>query len=196
MLANGEIDILIRSATHTTSREEFADWSINYFVSGPRLAVLADTGITGLNDLSGQYVAILAGTTNELQLSRAAEALGVEYIPLLFESSDAACDALFSGVVDALLGDWLSLLACTYDDPDFPVVGELLSVYTADAGILGGEPFGIAVPLGNADFVAEIDAALLSIIFDGTWQDSYDFWFIDPPPWTLEQMLNEPPAAR
>ena len=196
LLQNGEIDMLIRNTAHTTSRDQLADWSINYFLTGPRLAVSSAYGYGGLAVLSGARVGIVGGTSLEPQLYTAETALGVDIIPVNYETGFDACTALLSGEIDALYNDWLALLSCTYDDPEFPVLGELLSLYSSTSGTLGGDPLAIGVPAGNPEFTANINAALFEIMDDGTWQDIYDSWFYEPAPWTMEQMLNEPAPNR
>jgi polar amino acid transport system substrate-binding protein len=68
----------------------------------------------------------------------------------------------------------------------YQIVGELLS----------SEPFGVGIPPDNPDFRDEANSVVLSVIADGTWQIIYDHWFTDSPPWTLDEMLAEPPANR
>jgi ABC-type amino acid transport substrate-binding protein len=55
------------------------------------------------------------------------------------------------------------------------------------------DPYGIVVSRTDPVFRGEIDRILLEIIADGTWQSIYDHWFPDPPFFTIEEMLLEPP---
>ncbi len=55
------------------------------------------------------------------------------------------------------------------------------------------DPYGIVVSRTDPVFRGEIDRILLEIIEDGTWQTIYDHWFTDPPLFTIEEMLLEPP---
>ncbi len=55
------------------------------------------------------------------------------------------------------------------------------------------DPYAIVVSQTDPVFRGEIDRILLEIIGDGTWQSIYDHWFTDPPSFTIEEMLLEPP---
>jgi ABC-type amino acid transport substrate-binding protein len=55
------------------------------------------------------------------------------------------------------------------------------------------DPWGIVVSRTDPVFRGEIDRILLEIIEDGTWRTIYDHWFPDPPLFTIEEMLLEPP---
>ena len=192
VLESGEIDFLIRNTTHTRSREEFGLWTSNYFLDGSRLLVRRGAGITGIGDLDGGSVSVVAGTKWETDLHEAADAASVQITAVSFEDWDAAFAAFTEGRTDAFIYDWSVLLALSQDDPAYQVVGEILSSESVGTS----EPLAIGIPPNNSNFRNEVDGALQAIIADGTWQMFYDRWFPDPPPWTLEQMLAEPPARR
>jgi polar amino acid transport system substrate-binding protein len=185
-LQNGEIDMLIRTTAHTISREEFALWTSNYFLDGARLLVRVDSGIENIKDLDGGTIAVTSGTVTELTLTDAASAAGIVYTPIVWDTSTAAYNGFLEGRADALISDWSYLLTLSQDDSNYHVVGDLLS----------SEPFGIGIPLNQPEFRDEVDSVLLEIIADGTWQSIYDRWFTEAPPWTLDEMLAEPPVNR
>ena len=192
VLESDEIDFLIRNTTHTRSREEFGLWTSNYFLDGSRLLVRRGAGITGIGDLDGGSVSMVAGTKWETDLHEAADTAGVQITAVSFEDWDAAFTAFTEDRTDAFIHDWSVLLASSQDDPAYQVVGEILSSESVGTS----EPLAIGIPPNNSNFRNEVDGALQAIIADGTWQMFYDRWFPDPPPWTLEQMLAEPPARR
>ena len=195
-LQSGEIDLLIRNTTHTLSREESGLWTRSYFLDGRRLLVRRDSGIRGIQDLDGATISVVADATNtELVLSEAARAASIQYTPLVFETYDGAFVAFTSGQAAAMISDWSYLLALTQGDSTYQVVGEILSG-EFEGRTLGREPLAIGVPPNNPDFRDEVDDALQVIIESGMWQMFYDRWFPDSPPWTLEEMLAEPPANR
>jgi ABC-type amino acid transport substrate-binding protein len=185
-LQNGDIDMLIRTTSHTISREEFGLWTSNYFLDGARLLVPINSGIENIKDLDGGLIAVTAGTTTELQLRNAAIAAGINYEPIVFENINDVYNAFVDGRADAIISDWSYLLTLSQDDSNYHVIGELLS----------SEPFGIGIPLNQPEFRDEVDSVLLEIIADGTWQNIYDRWFTEPPPWTLDEMLAEPSVNR
>jgi polar amino acid transport system substrate-binding protein len=192
VLESGQIDFLIRNTTHTRSREEFGLWTSNYFLDGSRLLVRQNEGYTGIEDLSGGSVSVVVGTKWETDLYEAADAIGVQITTVSFEDYDATFAAFTEGRTDAFIYDWSVLLALSQGDPVYQVVGEILSSESLGTS----EPLAIGIPPNNPDFRNEVDGALQEIIADGTWQMFYDRWFPDPPPWTLEEMLAEPPPNR
>jgi len=192
VLESGKIDLLIRNTTHTLSREEFGLWTSNYFLDGSRLLIRRNEGYTGIEDLNGKAVSVVAGTKWEADLHEAADAAGVQITAVLFDDYDAAFTALAEGRADACICDWSHLLALSQGNPVYRVVGEILSSESLGTS----EPLAIGIPPNNPDFRNEVDDVLQAIITDGTWQMFYEHWFPNPPPWTLEEMLAEPPANR
>ena len=84
---------------------------------------------------------------------------------------------------------------CTGGDVDMPIVGNLLSQYGRTDGFLGGEPMAAMVAIGNEDFRDELNIVLEEFFDDGTYWAIYDRYFSEEP-WSLDQMINEPPVDR
>ena len=100
----------------------------------------------------GASVAFLAGTTTELELTTAAQNLGISWNPIAYENMGDACLDFLTGDVEVLVSDWIVLMNCTGGDVDLPIVGNLLSQYGRSDGFLGGEPMAAMVAIGNEDF--------------------------------------------
>ena len=78
-LAGGEVDMLSRNTTWTTSRDtqvglEFAPTT---FYDGQGMMVREDSGISDLEDFAGKAVCVETGTTTELNLTDQMRKLGV-----------------------------------------------------------------------------------------------------------------------
>jgi serine/threonine protein kinase len=194
MLQAGEIDLLARNTTHSVSREEYGLWTSNYFLDGMRLLAYRDDGYSELEDMDGGQVSVLVGTTNELIIAQAIEAAVLD-IDILATDWDPAMLSFEAGDSDAFAGWWISLLDAKGRESSCQVIGRLLTG-NLDGTEIGKEPMAFGVPPRQSDFRDEVNAVLLQIIQDGTWQDLYDQWFPDPPPWTVEEMLAEPPVNR
>jgi hypothetical protein len=73
LLQNGDIDVLVRSTTHTYTRD--TDLALNfgptYFYDGQGLMVRKDSGITKLEDLNGATICMGRGATTELNIADA-----------------------------------------------------------------------------------------------------------------------------
>ena len=118
LLQDGTIDLLIRTTTHFTQREELAAPTSNYFLDGIAITVLADSGPTSLADLDGGtlgmklgVLAVATGASRESQLQEALTAAGAAVELLDIGDLRTPLDLLDSGQVDGLA--WSYLLATT-----------------------------------------------------------------------------------
>ncbi|RSK29300.1 amino acid ABC transporter substrate-binding protein [Bacillus sp. HMF5848] len=109
----GEVDILTRNTTVTTSRDTGV--GLNFapvtFYDGQGIIVRKDSGINSLKDLQGARIAVETGTTTELNLADQLRKLGVTYESVTFEAQDAAVAAYEEGSVDAFTTDKSGLVA-------------------------------------------------------------------------------------
>jgi len=105
-LQSGEIDVLIRNTTYTSSRDgtEGARFLHTTFYDGQGMMVRADSGYESLEDLAGETICVLSGTTTELNLESQFQALGVDYTPLAFEDNEP----LQAAFVEERCGAWTS----------------------------------------------------------------------------------------
>jgi general L-amino acid transport system substrate-binding protein len=73
-LQTGEVDILSRNTTWTSSRD--AQWGFHHivFYDGQGFMIPAETGITTIEELDGATICVTSGTTTELNLADAASA--------------------------------------------------------------------------------------------------------------------------
>ena len=78
-LQSGEIDVLIRNTTYTASRDgtEGARFLHTTFYDGQGMMVRADSGYESLEDMDGETICTLSGTTTELNLESRFQALGI-----------------------------------------------------------------------------------------------------------------------
>ncbi len=183
---NGHVDFLIRNTTHTISREERVSFTSTYFLDGVRLLVRRSDGYNSIEDLDGKTVV----AEYEFFVAPVENAAMSSSIDIYFQVAgyDDVREMFADKRVDAVTTDWGSH-GLYVDMNDYDAHQPL-------GGLLSSEPLAIAVNLHELDFRDEIDAVLLEIIRDGTWQAFYDHWFPEPPPWTIEEMLNELPVDR
>lgn len=181
-LENNQIDFLIRNTTHTKSREAQALFTSNYFLDGVRLLVRRNEGYQSIQDLDGKTI-VFPNDTSVPAVQNAAKNAGVNINVIV----DADVATVFNERrADAIAIDWSSHGLFVEDYNAHRTIDELFS----------REPLAILMSLNDPVFRAEIDNTLLAIISDGTWQAIYDNWFPEPHPWSIEEMLAEPPADR
>lgn len=125
-LQSGEIDVLIRNTTWTTTRD--TDLAGNFvattFYDGQGMMVPEETGFTTLDDLDGGTICVQTGTTTELNLADVMAARGIEYTPAVFEDADGTFGAYAENRCDAVTTDKSGLVSrrSALPDPDAHII--------------------------------------------------------------------------
>jgi ABC-type amino acid transport substrate-binding protein len=175
LLVNGTIDIECGSTTNNSDRAKQVTFATNYFYTGTRFLVKADSGIKGLADLNNKIVVSTTGTTN-FRIMRnliTEQKLPIELLAakdhaesaLLVESSRAAAFAMD----DILL---FGLRASAQNPASLAVVGEPIQV----------EPYAIMVRREDPAMKALVDGVLASLMKSGEFSRLYAKWFQSPIP--------------
>ena len=175
LLANGTIDIECGSTTNNTERAKQVDFAINYFYTGTRLLVKANSGIKSFADLKGRKVVSTTGTTNFQVLRRLNQEknLGFE----LISAKDHAESALLvqAGRADAFgMDDILlyGLKASSANPAELAVVGDAVQV----------EPYAIMLRKDDPAFKQLVDGVLTQMMKSGEFETLYKKWFQSPIP--------------
>ncbi len=106
LLADGQIDILIRTTTITSSRdmELDVDFAQTTFYTGQGFAVRKDSGIDSTSDMANASICVQTGTTTEQNVADHFTDIGLDYEPTGGLSQDVAA-AFFEGRCDVLTAD-------------------------------------------------------------------------------------------
>jgi len=175
LLQNGTIDIECGSTTNNSERAKQVAFATNYFYTGTRLLVKADSAVKSLADLKGRKVVSTTGTTNYQVLRKvnAERGLGFE----LLGAKDHAESALLvqHGRADAFgMDDILlyGLRASSLQPAELAVVGEAIQV----------EPYAIMLRRDDPAFKKLVDDTLASLIRSGEFTALYRKWFQSPIP--------------
>lgn len=168
MLKNGEIDSIIATMTITDERKKEVDFSDVYFMAGQSFLVKKDSTIKGLEDFTkGKKVVTAKGSTSAKNIRENAPEAEV----LEFENYAEAFTALKAGQGDALTTDNALLYGMAKQDPNFRVV----------EGTFTEEPYGIALPKGDAEFVALVNDLLKEMKQNGEYDKLYEKWIGEKP---------------
>ena len=186
LIQSGDVDLLIRNVSHTTSREQFGYFTDNYFLDGLRLLVKADSSIYQLADLDGQVIAMEGGTQSELELGSKIADSGLDIDILPMSTLEEAIALLDNGDAQAVAGFWIRLESMLQDGSNYRVTGPLISI----------EPYGIMLPLDDPQFRDHINTVLSETILDSTWYFIFPNWFEGEVPFSEEQLLETPPLGR
>jgi len=113
ILQSGEIDVLSRNTTWTTSRDTQLGFNFapTTYYDGQGMMVRGASGITDLAGLDGGTVCVNAGTTTEKNLATVFRELGIEYEAVVFTETDAPRTAYDEGRCDGWTTDKSALVA-------------------------------------------------------------------------------------
>jgi general L-amino acid transport system substrate-binding protein len=123
----GTVDVVFRTTTQTSSREDQVKFGPVTFYDGQRLLVRKAAGIKGLADLSGKTVCVHAGTTSERNITDQLRARNIRFNLLTFSEAAQAFQGLLAGRCDVFTTDASQLTAFRSTAPrpgDLEIVGE------------------------------------------------------------------------
>ncbi|PTD97588.1 amino acid ABC transporter substrate-binding protein [Pseudothauera lacus] len=158
-LQSGEVDILSRNTTWTSSRD--AGMGLNFtgvtYYDGQGFLVSKKLGVTSAKQLDGAAVCIQAGTTTELNLSDYFRANGMKYTPITYDKSDETVKALEAGRCDVLTSDQSQLYAqrIKLADPE---------AYIVLPEVISKEPLGPVVRQGDDEWFNIVRWTLFALV--------------------------------
>jgi ABC-type amino acid transport substrate-binding protein len=175
LLMNGTIDVECGSTTNNSDRGKQVTFATNYFYTGTRLLVKANSPIKTMADLAGKKVVSTTGTTN-FRIMRAyneEKKLGFE----LLGAKDHAESALLvqNDRADAFAMDDILLFglrASAQNPAELAVVAEALQV----------EPYAIMVRKDDPTMKALVDGVLARMMDSGDFERLYRKWFMSAIP--------------
>lgn len=158
-LQSGEVDMLSRSTTWTSSRDgamgiQFT--SVAYY-DGQGFLVNKKLGVKSAKELDGATFCIQAGTVTELNLADYFRSNGMKFTPITFDTSDESFKALESGRCDVLTTDQSQLY------------GQRLKLATPDdfvvlPDVISKEPLTPAVRRGDEDWFTVVRWSLAAML--------------------------------
>ena len=162
-LQSGEIDVLIRNTTYTSSRDgtEGARFLHTTFYDQQRMMVPADSGVESLEDLDGETICVLSGTTTELNLETVFQARGIDYEPLAAEETEVLQPAFIEGRCGAWTSDASQLAGIRSNWPANQGGPESLVILDE---IMSKEPLGPVVRDGDDDWADAVNWAVISTV--------------------------------
>lgn len=157
-LQTGEVDILSRNATWTSTRDaQWGNFTWVMFYDGQGFMVPADSGITSIEQLDGATICVTSGTTTELNLADAFRQRGLDFTPVTFEDTASVYGAYTDGRCDAATSDKSQLAAVRsgFDNPDGHVILDVT---------ISKEPLTPAVPGGDDQWFDIVKSVLWGLI--------------------------------
>ncbi len=157
---SGEVDMLVRTVTWTTSRDaQWGNYAQTMFYDGQGFMVRRDLGVNSAFELEGATVCVTQGTTTELNLQDFSNQNNLGISPLTFEDTDAVVAAYEEQQCDAFTNDRSQLAAlgtALANRADHVILPETISE----------EPLGPVVPHGDDQWF-DIVKTVMSILIYG-----------------------------
>jgi general L-amino acid transport system substrate-binding protein len=126
----GSVDVVFRTTTVTSARDEQVDFGPVTFFDGQRLLVKTDSRIGGLDDLNGARICVHAGTTSERNITDQMRQRNFRFTLVTFAEAAQAFGGLAAGRCDVMTTDASQLTAfrATASTPgDFRLAGREFS---------------------------------------------------------------------
>lgn len=169
-IAKGQADMECGSSTVTLGRMKQVDFSSYTFVETTGVLVKAAGGARSLSDLSGKRIGVVGGTTNERAVNAQLKARQLTATVVPFKTREEAFNALEDGKVDAFASDKLLLVGAAgkaKDQKSLALLPDELSF----------EPYGIALPRGDASFRLAVNTGLSQLYGSGEIGEIFGRWF-------------------
>lgn len=167
-LSQGDLDIVIRSLSVTEERAKRLEFSTPYFRSQTRLLVMDNSGIEGVDDLSGHTICVADGST-ALHKAR----LMAPESPILRTRNWSDClMSLQQQQAQAILGDDAILSGIASQDPYTRILPSILS----------WESYAVAIAPSRTNkdtsgLVRQVNSTMERIREDTTWWSMFNDWF-------------------
>jgi polar amino acid transport system substrate-binding protein len=161
-LTKGQVDLVARTFTITCDRKQSVGFSTVYYEAQRRVLVRADSTVRGIDDLNGKRVCATIGSDSLGEGKGKANAP----IPVAVNDWSDCLVMLQQHQVDAISTDDTILAGMVAQDPNTKIVG----------GAIAPEPYGLAVPKQDADFVSFVNGVLQQVRSSGKWTQTYNTW--------------------
>jgi glutamate/aspartate transport system substrate-binding protein len=167
-IANGLADMECGSSTVTFERMGKTDFSSITFMENTGLLVRANSGVSGIGDLAGKRIAVIAGTTNEVALKKELERRHLQAVVIQVKDRQEGMAQLQSAAVDGFASDKLLLIGAQN------TVG---SIYKMLPENLSYEPYAIALPHDDWAFRLAVNRGLSQLYSQPEILNIYLRWF-------------------
>ena len=158
-IQSGEVDMLVRTVTWTTSRDaQWGNYAQTMFYDGQGFMVNKSLGISSALELHDASVCVTQGTTTELNLADFSNQNDLHIEALTFEDTAAVVAAYESGQCDAFTNDRSQLAALgtsLANRDDHVILPETISE----------EPLGPVVPHGDDQWFDIVKTVMAILIY-------------------------------
>ena len=158
-LEEGRVDLVLATYSITDERRQLVGQTGPYFVTGQQVLVAADSDITGIEDLKGEEVCSVSGSTSLLNVEDA----GAVGVPA--ETYSQCAEDVLNGTVEAMSTDGAILLGlAAQNEGELKVVGEEFSE----------ERIGVGYSKETPEMCEWINGVLEEAYESGAWADAFE----------------------
>jgi len=168
---NELVDIECGATTVTLSRRERVDFTLMTFITGSAVLSRKSAPIENVNQLAGNRVAVLKGTTTEAIMRKLADVNELRFQLQLIASHDEGMKLLNSGKVSGYASDRAMLIGQVFRNENAQ------NQYAMTNYTLSFEPYAMMLPRGDTEFRLVADRALASIYRSAKIRRLYHTWF-------------------
>ncbi|WP_295657721.1 glutamate ABC transporter substrate-binding protein [uncultured Nocardioides sp.] len=158
-LQEGRVDLVLATYSITDERRQIVGQTGPYFVTGQQVLVAADSDITGIEDLKGEEVCSVTGSTS-LENVEAAGAVGAPA-----DTYSQCAEDVLNGSVEAMSTDGSILLGlAAQNEGELKVVGDEFSE----------ERIGVGYSQDTPEMCEWINGVLEESFEDGSWAEAFE----------------------
>jgi glutamate/aspartate transport system substrate-binding protein len=179
-VSSGKADMECGSSTVTLGRMKEVDFSLLVFVESTGVLVARASNIHAFGELAGKKLAVVAGTSNERNVSELIRRAGLNVTLVRVKDRDEAVAALEGGKVDGFASDKLLLAGVETKHP------EALFMLPEDLSI---EQTAIVLPRGDGALRLAVNTGLAHIFRSGGMRQVFERWFFGANPGVLLQSV-------
>ncbi|MDH5606234.1 MAG: amino acid ABC transporter substrate-binding protein [Anaerolineae bacterium] len=157
-LQTGEVDILSRNVTWTSSRDaQWGNFTTVMFYDGQGFMIRKDSGITSTDQFDGATVCVTSGTTTEKNLDTFFADNNMSYEAVIFEETAAVYSAYEEGRCDITTSDksQLASVRSGFANPDDHFIMDIT---------ISKEPLTPAVPHGDDSWFDIVKLVMYALI--------------------------------
>ena len=170
-IENGEVDIECGATTVTLSRRERVDFTLMTFITGSAVLSRKSSPIGNVDDVDGETVAVLSGTTTEDVMRRVIEVNEYDVTLKLITSHNEGMELLNSRQVAGYASDRAMLIGQVFRNANAE------NQYAMTRSSLSFEPYAMMIPRGDTKFRLVADRALASLFRGARIRRVYHNWF-------------------
>jgi len=161
-LQSGQVDMVARTMTISCDRLSQVAFSTVYYDAQQRLLVPTSSNVTDIGQLGGKKVCAATGSDSLNHIASQAS----HPIPVAVSDWSDCLVMLQQGEVAGVSTDDTILAGMVAQDPNTKIVGPSIA----------DEPYGLAMPKQNTDFVRFVNGVLQAIRTNGAWAATYQNW--------------------